>query len=162
MPNDSDLLYWDADVLLSYINGDEGRVEHIRALLADADKGLVNIATSTFSVTEVAFAAQEKAEKAARVLEDVEDERIRKLWLPSSPIRLVEFHLLLAERSRELLRESITRGWSLKPADAIHLASAENIGAAKLHTYNLADFERWTPVIGMPVENPTSANPQML
>jgi hypothetical protein len=33
---------------------------------------------------------------------------------------------------------------------------------AKLHTYNLSDFARWAPVLGMTVENPVSANPQMI
>jgi len=159
MPNDADVLYWDADVLLSYINGVEGRVEHVRALLADADNGVVDIFTSMLSVTEVAFAAQEKAQ---RQLSEQEEAAIRALWLPESPLRLVEFHLLIAERSRGLLREAVGRGWGLKPADAIHLASAENVSATKLCTYNLADFEKWGPVLGFDVEQPTSANPQML
>jgi predicted nucleic acid-binding protein len=48
------------------------------------------------------------------------------------------------------------------PGDAIHLATAESVDAAKLHTYNLSDFGRWVPVLGMTVENPASANPQMI
>lgn len=55
MPSsEPELLYWDADVFLAAVNGEPGRIEHIRALLTDSDKGLVRIRTSTFSVTEVA------------------------------------------------------------------------------------------------------------
>jgi predicted nucleic acid-binding protein len=112
------------------------------------------------SVTEVAFAAQEKV---GGVLDEATENRIKKLWLPPSPIKLVEYHLLIAERARELLRERITRGWSrLKPADAIHLATAESVGATHLHTYNTSDFAQWGPVIGVQVGEPVSANPQML
>lgn len=158
--NDPERLYWDADVLLAFINDEENRVEHIRALLTDAQNGEVSIFTSILSVTEVAFAAHEKAEGA---LSTDADDAISELWKPNSPITRVDFHLAIAQRSRELMREAITRGWKRpKGPDAIHLATAENVEAARLHTYNLADFERWAPVIGMTVENPTSANPQMI
>jgi predicted nucleic acid-binding protein len=152
-------VYWDSDVLLAYVNGEDGRVENIRALLNDADRGLVQILTSTLSVTEVAFAAHEKAGGA---LDAEADENIRQLWLPPSPINLVEFHFRLAERSRDMIRIAVTNGWRLKPPDAIHLATAESVGAVKLHTYNLRDFERWGGVLGMSVEEPISAKPQML
>ena len=48
------ILYWDADVLLSYIEATPGRVENIRALLTEADNGEHEIVTSMLSVTEVA------------------------------------------------------------------------------------------------------------
>ena len=96
-------------------------------------------------------------------MDETTENRIKKLWLPPSPIKLVEYHMLIAERARELLRERITRGWGrLKPSDAIHLASAESVGATHLHTYNTSDFSQWGPVIGVQVEEPVSTTPQML
>ena len=146
--------------MLSYIEATPGRVENIRALLTEADNGEHEIVTSMLSVTEVAFAAQEKV---GSLLDEVTESRIKKLWVPPSPIKLVEYHLLIAERARELLRERITRGWGrLRPADAIHLSTAENAGATRFHTYNTDDFERWAAVIGVPVEEPVSSKPQML
>ena len=51
MPSSQRVLYWDADVLLSFIEATPGRVENIRALLAAADKGDHEIVTSMLSVT---------------------------------------------------------------------------------------------------------------
>jgi predicted nucleic acid-binding protein len=154
------VLYWDADVLLSYVDAEPGRVDHIRALLTEADRGDHEIVTSMLSVTEVAFGAQEKV---AGVLDDETNERIDKLWSPPSPVRLIEFHYLIAQRARDLQRERIQRQWPrLNPADAIHLASAESASATRLHTYNTNDFERWADVIGVVVEEPMSLAPGML
>ncbi len=157
---DRPVLYWDACVLLSYIDATPGRVDHIRELLTEADSGRHEVVTSILSVTEVAFGAQEKAEG---LLDAETDARIAKLWVPPSPVQIIEFHHLIARRARELLRERIAHGWPrLMPADAIHLATAESVGASRLHTYNVSDFERWGPVIGVTVEEPMSDAPRML
>ena len=61
------------------------------------------------------------------------------------------------------IRSGLGRGSDCDaPGDAIHLATAESVDAVKLHTYNLSDFARWTAVLGMTIENPVSANPQMV
>jgi len=40
----------------------------------------------------------------------------------------VEFYELIADRARGLMRQAITQGWgSLQPADAIHLATAQQL-----------------------------------
>jgi predicted nucleic acid-binding protein len=157
--NEPELLYWDADVFLAFVNGEDGRVNDIRGLLAEADEKRVRIVTSVLTVTEVAFAT---SEKLAGSLDDDIAGRIRGLWLPPSPISLVELHFGVATRSRDLIRIAVEREWSLKPADSIHLATAESLNVTKLHTYNLADFQRWAEVLGFTVEHPVSANPGML
>jgi predicted nucleic acid-binding protein len=147
-------LYWDADVFLSFINGDAARLPDIRQLLEAAGKGEIEILTSVFTIAEVAFAASEKQSGAV----DAETEaRIDKLWAPASPVGLVEFHVLIANRARNLIREGVSRGWSLKPPDAIHLSTAQTVRASALHTYNLGDFAKWAAVIGCPVEEPKAA-----
>jgi hypothetical protein len=45
----------------------------------------------------------------------------------SSPVKLVEFHRLIAEDARDLMRIALTKGWSLKPLDAVHLSSAQRM-----------------------------------
>ena len=62
MPDDRTFIYWDANVFLSYIDGDPARLPTLDAILADSanPESLVQIATSTLSIVEVAFAIEEK------------------------------------------------------------------------------------------------------
>jgi predicted nucleic acid-binding protein len=160
MPSKSEpvLIYWDSCVPLAYINGEPGRVVDVRALLDEARRGLWEIVTSTYTVTEVAFA---KAEKDASALVPSALSDIDKLWRPPSPIKLVEFHIGIAESARDLLREAVKRGWRLKPGDAIHLATALDMEVVTLHTYNLQDFDRWAGALGFTVENPQPLEAQL-
>ena len=120
------IVYWDANVLLSYINGDADRLPDIDARLA---KGGVEfqIVTSALSIVEVAFG---KLEQDGRTLDEETERKINALWEPPSPIQLAEFYPLLAHEARALIRQAIPRGWSLKPADVMHLATARRVGAA--------------------------------
>jgi predicted nucleic acid-binding protein len=156
--DDSQLVYWDACVLIALVNEEAGRIEHLTALMADADDGRLSVITSTASVTEVAYATNEKAQG---VLDDAVYDRIETLWTPASPVRLVDFHLGLARRSRDLIRESVAQARQVKPMDAIHLATAESMSVAKFHTYDLQRLQPWGPTLGFAVEEPTSDRPQL-
>jgi predicted nucleic acid-binding protein len=150
--------YWDTCVFLSYINGDVNRLPDIRALLESANKRAIEIVTSVFTIAEVAFAS---SEKQAGALDPEIEQRIAELWAPASPVGMVEFYPLIANRARNLIREGLTRGWSVKPPDAIHLATAQAVGASILHTYNLKDFAKWAPVVGYTIEEPKAAQPTL-
>jgi len=152
------LVYWDSCVPLAYINGEPGRVVDVRALLEEARKDLWEVVTSTYTVAEVAFG---KAEKDAAALAPSALSDIDKLWRPPSPIKLVEFHIGIAESARDLLREAMQRGWGLKPGDAIHLATALDMKVTTLHTYNIKDFGRWAGVLGFNVESPQPFEAQL-
>ena len=62
MLSDLKKVYWDSCVPLSYINGTADRIPHIEGLLQQSGKDL-QIITSVFTVTEVAFAKEEQDEK---------------------------------------------------------------------------------------------------
>ncbi len=145
------LVYWDACVLLAYVNGEPERTSNIRALLIEAERGEWEVVTSVYTITEVAFAA---AEKDRRVLDPESEAKIDNLWRPPSPVKLAEFHIGLAESARQLLRTALERSWRLKPGDAIHLATAKELQVKALCTYNLKDFQRWAPVLGLDVMEP--------
>jgi predicted nucleic acid-binding protein len=52
--------YLDANVMLSYIDGDEDRLPEIDELFRRGDAGEVELVTSALSMVEVAFASAEK------------------------------------------------------------------------------------------------------
>lgn len=153
--------YWDACVLLSYVNGDDDdRLRNIHPLLEDAAPRTIEIVTSTLSAVEVAFVA---TEQISRALDPAVEQTISAMWTPpTGPIKLVEFHGLIADEARGLIREAVSRGWSLKPGDAIHLATAKNLQVDALHTYNLSDFKRWESVLGLAISEPFSSRPPLI
>ena len=156
MLSDLKTVYWDACVPLSYINGTADRIPHIEGLLQQSGKDL-QIITSIFTVTEVAFA---KAEQDAKVLDATVEAKISTLWQVGAPIKLVEFYEVIAARARELMRAAIPRGWSLKPGDAIHLATADHLKVSEMHTYDegLYRYKELT-VTHFPICRPVATQP---
>lgn len=150
MADEVPLFYWDADVFLSYIEEVSERLPDIDALLETAEKGNIEIITSTFTIVEVAFHKFEKDKKAL----DLEmEEKIGKLWTSPAPVKLVEFHMLVAEKAKGLIRGGLPEGWSLKPGDAIHLATAQHMNVKAFHTYN-DELDKYAERVGFSVERP--------
>jgi predicted nucleic acid-binding protein len=149
-------LYWDAPVFLAYINGDPARVPDIDALLNKSGTEF-QIVTSALSIVEVSFG---KAEQDGRALDDETEKKINALWEPPSPIRLVEFYPLLAHEARALIRLALPKGWSLKPADAIHLATARRVGATEFHTYD-DGLPKFRELVGFPIGLPLAQQPEL-
>ncbi len=85
------------------------------------------------SITEVAFA---KTEKDGKALDPQIEEKIDKLWLPSSPFKLVDIFDTITINAKALIRQGIVSGRSIKPADAIHIATAQYVGVKAIHTYD--------------------------
>ena len=134
MAKASYLCYWDACVFLSMIEGDADRIPVINAILHEAEKGEVEIYTSTLSITEVAFA---KAEKDNKSLDPDVEAKIDKLWQPSSPFKLCDVFDTITIDAKLLIRQSLVSGGrSLKPADAIHIATARHLSVNAIHTYD--------------------------
>ena len=157
MPDDQLLIYWDANVFLSYINGDPERLSHIDAFLEKSGKDIL-IYTSTFSIVEVAFG---KAEQDGKALDVETEKKINSLWMPGSPVGLVEFHALIAEEAKKLMRHAISCGWKLKPMDAIHMATALSIPVKEIHTYE-PSWDKYSSHIGISIARPIAAQPKLL
>ncbi|MHB1809700.1 MAG: type II toxin-antitoxin system VapC family toxin [Solirubrobacteraceae bacterium] len=144
-------VYWDTNVLLSYLNGMGDRAPIVEELLRKARAGESEPITSTLTIAELAFA---KVEKDGQMLDPEIEQAIDGLWTPG-PIKTVEFHALIARDARSLLRRGITQGWGkLKTIDAIHLATAERMGAVGFLTY-CHRLQAWDGHLGFPVGEPT-------
>ena len=159
MPEPVRSVYWDANVLLSWIDDHPERAPVIGLLLGDARSGTLEIVTSVVSTVEVAFAGSEGMTKT--LSPDIET-TIGDLWAPGGPIRIVELYPLIATRARNLIREGVPRGWTgLKPHDAIHLATAKQIGVVEFHTYD-DRLGRYADVLGFPICEPRSDQPRIV
>jgi predicted nucleic acid-binding protein len=150
-------VYWDSCVFLSYLNETPDRAPHIEALLTQAEAGKLEIVTSTVTIAEVAFAASEQISGA---LDPQIEAKIVALWGP--PIRMVEFHAPIGARAAQLVRDAMLRKTGLKPMDAIHLATAEQVGVHEFHSYD--DLNRFKPpvrfpILAVPLENVQSKFP---
>lgn len=157
MPDDQKAIYWDANVFLSYVNGTADRLPHLRALLEESGKE-TQIYTSTISIVEVSFG---KAEQDGKALDAETEKKINYLWLSNSPVKLVEFHALIAEQAKKIMRYAISEGWKLKPMDAIHLATARSIPASEIHTYENG-WDKYSSHLGINIVRPIAMQPKLI
>jgi predicted nucleic acid-binding protein len=155
MPSsDASRLYWDSSVFLSLVNDEPGRRVVLDAILTRvrASAGKEEIVTSTLSITEVAFGAEEQL---GEPLDAVVEDQINALWDDPFVIKLREFDRLIARDARRLIRLARDRRWSLKPADAIHLASARSLNVTEFQTYDHGLF-KYEELAGFTIRQPYS------
>ncbi len=161
MPVELERAYFDANVFLAYVSDEPDRAAIVEALLVAARKGDLVVLTSTASVVEVAFGAEEKAQ---RELDPVVESAIAELWHPESPVTLVEPSVLVMTEARDLIRRNLVEGGArLTPLDAVHLASAVRFRADRFFTYESANNRRtrWADLTGLVVEEPSIAQPPL-
>lgn len=156
-------IYWDANPFLSYINEHPDRMPTLDILLDGSADGNNTICTSAISQVEVAFAASEQQQRA---LDPQEEQKIDSLWSDPEAVALVEYHGGIGRQARTLMRDAIARGWSLKPLDAVHLATAMWLAQVgfqvdEFHTYDGA-LEKYAVIVGFTICEPHTAQPRML
>jgi len=140
MPGKAKVIYWDSNVFIHYIEETPTYNQILGELLRQAGRNEVEIVTSTLSIAEVAFHAEERNRNR---LDPTVEGKINNLWADRSVVHLIEFNQLIAYEARDLIRESISNGWTgLKGADAIHLAFARRLRAEEIHTCER--HNKWT------------------
>lgn len=78
-------------------------------ILSQSRRGNIEIVTSTWSITEVAFA---EAERLAGALDPTIEAKIDALWTDWRAIKLVEIHQIIQREAQRLMRDALARGWS--------------------------------------------------
>jgi predicted nucleic acid-binding protein len=156
---ESRFIYWDANVFVSYLNNDKERIPTIEAILEVVESSKIDrIVTSVVSKVEVAWVAQEKI---SRVLTNDEEKRIDDMWENAEIFEMIDFSNDIALKARKLMREGLSRGWKLRTNDAIHLASAQWVGAIELQTYDLKDFQKFSELVGIEIREPHAIQPKL-
>ena len=157
-------IYWDANCWLPYINAVPDRLSVLDSLLdaSCSESGDLRLYTSALSKVEVAFSATEQTKKA---LDPETEQRIEALWNDPDAAVIVEFHNGIANSARDLIRGAMTQGWSFKPLDAIHLATAKWLSdrghtVDEFHSYDSQLF-RWSQVLGFKVIQPYTLQPKL-
>ena len=162
MPDTPARIYWDANVFLSYVNAIPNRMPVLDALLEKSASGAIVIYTSALSHVEVAFGASEKDRNA---LNREVEQKIASLWADTEAVVSVEYHDAIGMIAKDLIRDAITRGQSLKPLDAIHLATAKwllgaGITVDEFHTYDDRLF-KYNDTVGYPIHEPRTPQTRM-
>lgn len=151
-------IYCDSCVFLAYFKAEAGRIRTLEQLFEeiqnDPERKLL---TSVISITEVSHIAEEKNRQA--LIAGWED-KLDEFWSDNSLLDFIEFHEPMARKARDLIRRAITLGYSLKPADAIHLASAKYAGVVELFTYDDKLF-RFSTSLGFDIKEPYVRQPRL-
>ena len=133
------------------------------ALLESSASGAIELYTSTISHVEVAFGA---TEQLRRRLDPKVEQQISSLWSDPNVVVSVEYHDGIGQSARDLIREAVTRGWSLKPLDAIHLATAQWLSSVgiEIDEYNSYDTRllKYAPLVAFSVCEPHTLQPNMI
>lgn len=147
-------------MFLSYINAEEERLPVLDALLSQAADSKIHIVTSVIALAEVVFAAEEQA---AQALDDQVVDQIESILNDRSVVTLIEVTPGIARGARVLQRDGKFSGRSIKPMDALHLATASLLGPrlTEIQSYD-SDWPRWQEQLGVPIREPWTDSPRLI
>jgi predicted nucleic acid-binding protein len=157
-------LYWDTCLFLDFFTANPSRIatltDIMRAIQADSNS---IIYTSVLTITEVSHVTIEKDQQrldANIVL------RLDSFWNDHSLITIVDLNQVIARIARDLRRQAIPQQWTLRPADAIHLATAYWLKhqarrpVDEVHTYDQKLF-KFATLINIPILEPYTPQPPL-
>jgi predicted nucleic acid-binding protein len=133
----TDRRYWDSCAFLGFLNNEADKADKCEAVLNAAGEGQIDIVTSALTLTEVI-----KTKGGPPIPRD-QEQKIRDFF--EHPWIIVrEVDRFVAEQARDLI-------WahSLKPYDAIHLATALNLKLSVMDTFD-DDLIKLTGTLGNP------------
>lgn len=158
MPSDPEAEYLDASVLLAYVRDEPGRAGTVENILTAAAEGKLEVRTSTLSIAEVAYGVWDVS---TGVPTPESEQAIERLWQPGSVLRLIEPSVAVMRSARDLIRRARMAGYSLRSADAVHLASATaRSDTARIFTYD-NKAPQWAEITGLEVSEPFVAEPPL-
>ncbi|PLX43347.1 MAG: PIN domain-containing protein [Hyphomicrobiales bacterium] len=117
-------IYWDSDCFLGHFKDEDGKAEKCDGVIQRAERGEVIIVTSALTLAEVLWMrGQTKIDKSK--------EDIVKRFFRRSYIRVYNVTRKISENAQDLVWDS-----SIKPKDAIHVATAIHLDVSALETFD--------------------------
>jgi predicted nucleic acid-binding protein len=132
-----ELIYWDSDAFLGWLQSEAGKAELCEGTLQRADVGEVLIVTSTLTIAEVLW-----MRNAPRISKDKAE--IVRRFFRRSYMRLRNVTRLVSESAQELVWDH-----GVKPKDAIHVATALEAKVQALETFDDGLLKK-SGIIGVP------------
>jgi predicted nucleic acid-binding protein len=117
-------IYWDSDAFLGWFQAEPGKMDLCAGTLQRADQGEALILTSALTIAEVLWM------RGAPMIQQDKAEIVRKFFRRSS-IRIRNVTRAVSENAQDLVWT-----YGVKPKDAIHVATALDIGVAALETFD--------------------------
>jgi predicted nucleic acid-binding protein len=132
-----ELIYWDSDAFLGWLQEEQDKVELCKGPLERAKAGEVLIVTSALTIAEVLW-----RRRGPRLPKDKAE--ILRRFFRHSYIRVRNVTRAIAESAQDVV-------WNhgVMPKDAIHVATALDAGAAVLETFD-AELLKRTGMVGSP------------
>lgn len=139
------------------VGADPGHIPAIMRTLERYSPGERRIATSALTLAEVAFSSAELLRdvrgEAKFVPSPEEEQRIEQMLSNTGEVRVIPVDESIGRRARALVRIALGERRRLDPPDAIHLATAEAVGAAAVYTYD-GKWAAWARTLGMTIGRP--------
>jgi predicted nucleic acid-binding protein len=125
--------YWDACAWIGLIRQEQDKIDSLKFIIEEAQKGKVEIWTSTFTLAEV---FKKKCSGDMVGLEHADDTAFED-YIAQEFVQRVQVDTDVGTAARRLLRKfpSIR-----KPQDAIHVATAALFSVDALHTFDGSDL----------------------
>ncbi len=130
---------WNSSVIIGYLAGEEAVYEHCRSIIEQAERGEVEIVVSTLAAAEVAYLEGYSQENSENMIRE---------FFGRAYVIPVAVDVMLAAIARSLVSK-YKDDLRIKPPDAIHLATAIQLGLTILETTD-ADLLRFDGLEGNP------------
>jgi predicted nucleic acid-binding protein len=140
------MVYWDANLFHAIFGREVGRVEICEHIMDAAMRGKVDIYTSTITFAEVVWVKSIVDGKGKLNKLSPDHEPIIQKYFIRSCIKPITCDRQVSELARELMWKHAT----LKPKDAIHVASAALLQVEVMHSYDDDDLVPLDGKIGAP------------
>jgi predicted nucleic acid-binding protein len=120
----AEIVYWDSDAFLGWLQAEQGKVEFCAGTLRRAELGEVVIFTSALTIAEVLWM------RGAPVIPQEKADIVRRFFRRSN-LRVRNVTRGIAESAQDLVWNH-----SIRPKDAIHVATALDAAAIALETFD--------------------------